>query len=87
MALVGYYRQTDAVGPMAGNVVQWIMDAVSGLSDAPHSGRYLVRRGQAYRAVDVLPYSRVIYRVVGNKVVIVAVWDCRHDSPDGLKMP
>ncbi|HJA84855.1 MAG TPA: type II toxin-antitoxin system RelE/ParE family toxin [Candidatus Bacteroides avicola] len=84
LVLAEYYRQS-AGSVTASGIIQRILDAVACLADSPHVGQYLVRRGQAYRAVMVPAYGRVIYRIVGNKVVIVAVWDCRRDSSDSFK--
>lgn len=85
MLLAEHYRQAAGI-QTARTIIQRILDAVACLSDSPHIGQYLVRRGQAYRAVMVLPYDKVIYRTVGNKVMIVAVWDCRHGSSDALSV-
>ncbi len=77
-AMAAYYLQ--AAGTLtAGSMMQRITDTVACLADSPHIGQYVEGRGKAYRAVMVPPYGKVIYRVVGNKVVVVAVWDCRRD--------
>lgn len=84
VTLAEYYRQVKG-GVAAGDVVQRVLDVVSCLAASSNMGRYLVRRGQGYREVTVPPYGKVIYRVVGNQVVIVAVWDCRRDFSDAAK--
>lgn len=78
MLLVEYYLQS--VGRVAANnKMQCLADVVSRLIESPHVGQFLVRRGQAYREVSVSPFVKVIYRVVSNKIMVVAVWDCRRD--------
>ncbi len=78
-AVTDYYLQT--VGRTeAGSVARRIVDAVARLTESPHAGKFLVKRGQAYREVLVPPFIKVIYRTVGNKLMVVAVWDCRRDA-------
>ena len=59
LVLAEYYRQS-AGSVTASGIIQRILDAVACLADSPHVGQYLVRRGQAYRAVMVpaVPVSR-----------------------------
>lgn len=84
-ALADYYLQS-AGALTAGGMMQRITDTVACLADSPYIGQYVERRGQAYRAVMVPPYGKVIYRVVGTKVMVVAVWDCRRDPSDSSKV-
>lgn len=61
----------------AASIMQRLLDTVACLAESPHIGPFLLRRGQGYREVMVPPYGKVVYRVVGNQVVVVALWDCR----------
>lgn len=81
MAIADYYLRTVDRSE-AERVVKRIVDAGARLAESPHIGKFLVKRGQAYREVVVHPFIKLIYRAVSNKVMVIAVWDCRRDGAE-----
>lgn len=66
----------------AEDIVCKLMEGVSRLADMPYGGQRLAGQRGAYRAITVALWLRVIYRVVGHKVVVIVIWDCRHEPLD-----
>ena len=80
-ALHDYICEFDSVAN-ADYVLDRLMQVVEGLAQVPERGSYpkeLVALGiKDYRQTAFKPY-RVIYRVMGNQVVIYLIVDCRRD--------
>lgn len=80
-ALHGYIVEFDSVAN-ADNVLDRLMKIVEGLAQFPERGSYpreLVALGiKDYRQTAFKPY-RVIYRVLGSRVVVYLIVDGRRD--------
>jgi len=80
-ALYDYVADTDGAGH-ADRLLERLMDAVDGLRRFPDRGslpRELTDLGiREYRQVHFKPY-RILYRVIGAKVVVYAVLDGRRN--------
>ena len=80
-ALYDYIAEFDSVAN-ANHVLDRLMEVVDGLAQFPERGSYpqeLVALGiKDYRQTAFKPY-RVIYRVLGNRVVIYLIVDGRRD--------
>ena len=76
-----YIAEFDSVAN-ADHVLDRLMDVVDGLAQFPERGSYpkeLVALGmKAYRQTAFKPY-RVIYRILGSRVVIYLIVDGRRD--------
>ena len=81
-----YIAEFDCVAN-ANHVLDQLMEVVEGLAQFPERGSYpkeLVALGiKEYRQTALKPY-RVIYRVVGNQVVIYLIVDGRRDMQSVL---
>ena len=81
-----YIAEFDSVAN-ADHVLDRLMDVVDGLAQFPERGSYpkeLVALGmKAYRQTAFKPY-RVIYRVLGSRVVIYLIVDGRRDMQSVL---
>lgn len=81
-----YIAEFDCVAN-ANYVLDQLMEVVEGLAQFPERGSYpkeLVALGiKEYRQTALKPY-RVIYRVVGNQVVIYLIVDGRRDMQSVL---
>lgn len=54
-----------------------IYDEAGTLAQAPFSGPVISDVSPEHRALFVKPYYKIVYRIYGELVVVVAVWDCR----------
>ncbi|HMQ70910.1 MAG TPA: type II toxin-antitoxin system RelE/ParE family toxin [Rubrivivax sp.] len=81
-----YIAEFDSVAN-ADHVLDRLMDVVDGLAQFPERGSYpkeLVALGiKAYRQTAFKPY-RVIYRILGSRVVIYLIVDGRRDMQSVL---
>ena len=81
-----YIAEFDSVAN-ADHVLDRLMDVVDGLAQFPERGSYpkeLVALGmKAYRQTACKPY-RVIYRILGSRVVIYLIVDGRRDMQSVL---
>lgn len=81
-----YISEFDSVAN-ANDVLDRLMEVVEGLAQFPERGSYpkeLVALGiKDYRQTTFKPY-RVIYRVLGGRVVIYLIVDGRRDMPSML---
>lgn len=81
-----YIAEFDSVAN-ADHVLDCLMDVVDGLAQFPERGSYpkeLVALGiKAYRQTAFKPY-RVIYRILGSRVVIYLIVDGRRDMQSVL---
>ena len=81
-----YISEFDSVAN-ANHILDRLMEVVEGLAQFPDRGSYpkeLVAVGiKEYRQTSFKPY-RVIYRVVGNRVVIYLIVDGRRDMQSML---
>lgn len=66
----------------AADIVRKTTELVGRLADTPYMGQRLAGRRGAYRVLTVDLWFKVIYRVVGHKVVVVVIWDCRREPLD-----
>ena len=80
-ALADSFHEWDDVR-VATEFVQKATDQVARLADTPYVGERLAGRRGAYRALTVDLWFKIIYRVVGHKVMVIAIWDCRHEPLD-----
>ncbi|WP_028453003.1 type II toxin-antitoxin system RelE/ParE family toxin [Chitinilyticum aquatile] len=85
-AIHDYISEFDCVGN-ANYVLNELMDVVDSLSKSPERGSYpkeLVGLGiKEYRQTFFKPY-RVVYRVIGNQVIIYLIADGRRDTQSAL---
>lgn len=75
-----FFREGDARA--AEDFVCKTTDLVGRLAATPYVGQRLAGRRGAYRALSIDLWLKVIYRVVGHKVVVIAIWDCRREPLD-----
>ena len=80
-ALAGSFLAKDGA-QAAADVVARVAGAVARLAASPYEGRRLAGRRGAYRSLPVGLYVEVVYRVVGHKVMVIVIWDCRHAPLD-----
>lgn len=76
-----YYRIV-ANRKVAYKMIDKIRDAIELLATHPLMGTTLteyVGLSFAYRSIVAHPYYKVIYRVEGENVIVISVWDCRQD--------
>lgn len=85
-SIYDYIAEFDCVAS-ADHVLDRLMEVVQGLAQFPERGSYpkeLVALGiKAYRQTAFKPY-RVIYRVVGDRVVVYLIVDGRRDMKSVL---
>lgn len=78
LAITRYYL--DCAGKRtADNMFRKITDTVARLSAFPFIGQRVAGYDDLYRFIVAHPYYKVIYRVEGERVIVISVWDCRQD--------